>query len=152
MTDAVRHGPLPPVFFLAALLLSLGLHYGMPIATVIAPPLSYFGVVLLVAGLAITITSAGAFARAKTAIRPFQESSTLVTSGFYRYTRNPMYLGMVLVLLGVDVFLGSATPFLVPPLFVWLIQRRFIRREEAMLEERFGDEYRAFRQRVRRWF
>lgn len=151
MTDDVQRGPLPPVFFLVALLLSLGLHYGIPVATVIAPPWSYFGIVLLVAGFTIAIVCAGAFARAKTAIRPFQESSVLVTSGFYRYTRNPMYLGMLLVLLGVDVFLGSISPFLVPPLFVWLIQQRFIRREEAMLEERFGDEYRGFRQRVRRW-
>ena len=151
MTDQCRRGPVPPVFFLAALLLMAALHRALPLATVFVPPWSYPGAVLLVAGLVVTIVSANAFARAGTAIRPFEESSVLVVSGCYRFTRNPMYLGMLLVLLGVAVLLGSATPFLVPLLFAWLIQQRFIRHEEAMLEERFGDEYRAFRARVRRW-
>jgi protein-S-isoprenylcysteine O-methyltransferase Ste14 len=151
MTDPRHRGPVPPVFFLAALLLMAALHYALPLATVIVPPWSYLGAVLVVAGLAMVIVSAGAFARAGTAIRPFEESSALVVSGCYRFTRNPMYLGMLLVLTGVAVLLGSVTPFLLPPMFAWLIQQRFIRHEEAMLEERFGDEYRAFRARVRRW-
>ncbi|NIO84348.1 MAG: hypothetical protein GTN53_27945, partial [Candidatus Aminicenantes bacterium] len=78
--------------------------------------------------------SARLFARAETAIRPFEESTTLVRSGMYRVTRNPMYLGMVLVLLGIALILGSLSTFLLIPLFAWLIQSLFIVHEEAMLE------------------
>ena len=69
----------------------------------------------------------------------------------YRLTRNPMYLGMLTVLTGVAVLTGSLAPFLGPVLFVPVLNSRVIRHEEAMLEAQFGDEYRQFKQSVRRW-
>jgi protein-S-isoprenylcysteine O-methyltransferase Ste14 len=69
----------------------------------------------------------------------------------YRVSRNPMYLGMVVVLLGIAVLFGNISPFISIPIFVWLIQKNFIRLEEAALEKTFGDEYREFKNVVRRW-
>lgn len=69
----------------------------------------------------------------------------------YRITRNPMYLGMVTALTGVALIFGSLSPFSAPVLFVPVLNARVIRHEEHMLEERFGDDYRDFKQSVRRW-
>ena len=150
-TDSRRRGPIPPVFFLLALLAAAALHKLAPVKQLINEPWNFAGLLFIAAGLAIVIVSAGAFARAGTPIRPFEETTTLVTHGCYRFTRNPMYLGMLLVLLGVDVLLGSVTPFIVLPFFMLVIQYRFIVHEEAMLEQKFGDKYREFKARVRRW-
>lgn len=150
-TDDKPRGPVPPVFFLLALLAAIAAHKYIPILQFINTPWNYIGILFIATGLAMAVVSAGAFARAGTAIVPFRESTSLVKHGFYRFTRNPMYLGMVVVLLGVDILLGSLTPFIVVPAFVWVIQRRFVVREEALLEARFGDEYRVYKGRVRRW-
>lgn len=82
---------------------------------------------------------------------PFRESSTLMTDGLYRYTRNPIYVSMVVVLIGFAIAWGSLSPWLVPPLFVAILTRRVIRFEEAMLTETFGEAYLAYCSRVRRW-
>ena len=74
-----------------------------------------------------------------------------MTDGFHRYSRNPMYTGMLISLVGGFVMLGSATPVLLIPLFYWCIRTRFIAYEEQLLESRFGDEYRAYKRRVRRF-
>jgi protein-S-isoprenylcysteine O-methyltransferase Ste14 len=75
----------------------------------------------------------------------------LVVGGFYRYTRNPMYLGMVTALLGVAILLGTLSAFLPIPIFVWIIQKQFIEGEERFLEEIFGGQYLAYKGKVRRW-
>lgn len=142
---------LPPVYFLVAILLIAALHRYVPIATLISPPISYAGLLLIGLGLLVNLVSVRQFAVHATAIKPFEESSALVTGGFFRYTRNPMYVGMVLILIGIAVLLGTLASFLPIPLFVWLIQTHFILREEAMLEQTFGDRYREYRQSARRW-
>jgi protein-S-isoprenylcysteine O-methyltransferase Ste14 len=141
----------PPIYLLLSLIVMTVLHFWYPIARIIEPPYSYAGVVLVVLGIAITATAARGFAKAGTPIIPFELSTALVTSGLYRITRNPMYLGMVVALLGAAVLFGSLTPFLPIPVFVWLIQKRFIEAEERFLEEIFGAQYLAYRNRVRRW-
>ena len=144
-------GPIPPVIFLVFLLVEIALHKCLPVSTVLPSPWNFAGVVLIVAGVLIVIGPASSFSRAGTTIKPFQESSSLVTTGMYRITRNPMYLGMVTVLTGVAALTGSLSAFVMPVLFVPALNSRVIRHEEAMLEERFGEEYRAFKQSVRRW-
>ena len=75
----------------------------------------------------------------------------LLTTGLYRFSRNPIYLGMTLTLLGWGLVLGSLGALLLVPLFPPWIERLFIRTEEAMLEDQFGDAYRAYAARTRRW-
>lgn len=142
---------LPPVWFLTALLLMTGLHYFLPLGVLLPQPARFAGAVLVLTGFFIAGWAARAFSLAGTAIRPFEESTALVTTGLYRVTRNPMYLGMLLVLAGVALLFGTISPWLPVPLFAWLMQSRFIRHEEAMLERTFAEEYIAYKRKVRRW-
>jgi protein-S-isoprenylcysteine O-methyltransferase Ste14 len=115
------------------------------------PPITDLGALLIAIGLGVLVWAAATFARVGTPIKPFEESTHLVTRGMYRVTRNPMYLGMVVFLLGIAVLFGTISPFIPIPLFVWLIQTNIIRFEEAALERTFGDEYKEYKQKVRRW-
>lgn len=109
------------------------------------------GGIILVLGLLMLVTAGGLFKKADTDLIPFKNVSALVTTGVYRYTRNPMYLGMALVLLACAVTVGSATPFIVVPVFMLIIQFRYILPEEAMLRELFPEEFPAYCDKVRRW-
>ena len=142
---------LPPVYLLIAVLLMSGLNYFTPLRTILAAPITYLGIGLIILGFLIVIWPAASFGRAGTPIKPFEESTYLVTDGMYRVTRNPMYLGMVVVLLGVAVLFGTASPFLLVPVFGWIIQTKFVAFEEVLMEETFGDEYIEYKKRVRRW-
>jgi protein-S-isoprenylcysteine O-methyltransferase Ste14 len=92
------------------------------------------------------------FRQNNTTIKPFQKSSYLVKEGIFEYSRNPIYLAMTIVLIGWWIFLGSLTPVSIIPLFTWLIQEKFIKQEEQMLETEFGEEYQEYKATVRRWF
>ena len=142
---------LPPVYFFASLLLMLGLHYVLPGPRIISGLARYLGIVLMGASLGFGLWARLMFLRVGTTVKPFQESSELVVMGPFHVTRNPMYLSMVTLLLGLAILLGSLTPFFVIPLFVLIIDRRFIPVEEGMLEHRFGEFYRNYQARVRRW-
>jgi protein-S-isoprenylcysteine O-methyltransferase Ste14 len=142
---------IPPVWLLLALAAMVVLHFAWPIARILAPPYTYAGIVLVVAGLFISGASAHLFRKIGTPVVPFERSTTLVTDGFYRYTRNPMYLGLTLTLIGVWLLFGTLSPLLALVAFVWIITRNFIRGEERFLEELFGEEYRSYKRRVRRW-
>ncbi|MGD8385312.1 MAG: isoprenylcysteine carboxylmethyltransferase family protein, partial [Lysobacterales bacterium] len=82
---------------------------------------------------------------------PFSPATTLVTGGLYRYTRNPMYLGMTLMLLGMALLLGSVTALAPVAGFARVIHKRFVLPEEAFLEKAFGQAYLDYKLRVRRW-
>jgi len=142
---------IPPVYLIVALLAMAALHYLAPVAHFVAPPYSYLGLVPLAGGLVMAMTASNAFRRAGTPVVPFERSTTLVTSGLFRFTRNPMYLGMLLILAGIALLFGTASPLVVIPLFAWAIQRNFIVGEERFLEEIFGAEYLSYKRRVRRW-
>jgi protein-S-isoprenylcysteine O-methyltransferase Ste14 len=142
---------LPPVWYLLALGAMWALDRMVPGMRIIPSPYRWLGAVPLVAGLTLGMTGARLFRRAGTGVVPFSEVTALVTTGPYRFTRNPMYLGLVLSLLGVAAMFGTATPWLVVPVFAAWIHWRFVRQEEAMLEQRFGAEYLAFKARVPRW-
>lgn len=144
-------GPYPPIILLVFLMLQYALHKWLPVATVLSSPWNLAGIALIVAGVLVVVMPATAFSKAGTTIKPFKESSALVRTGMYRITRNPMYLGMVTALTGAAVLYGSLSTIIAPVLFVPVLNTRVIRHEEDMLEERFGDDYRDFRQSVRRW-
>lgn len=128
-----------------------GLHFTLPIAHILAPAYAYGGGLLIVIGIVVVVWAARQFQRAGTAIKPFETSSALVTDGPYRYSRNPMYLGLVIALTGMGIALGTLSPFVVIPVFIWLIRRQFIQHEEAALERTFGSAYTEYKRQVRRW-
>jgi len=146
-----RHRIVPPIYFFAALLMMVGLHLYVPIDTLIYSPFHLVGWLFVALGLSLALWAAGLFRIVGTPIRPFQQSTMLVITGVYSITRNPMYLGMVLVLLGMGLLLGTVAAFVPIPLFVWQIQRKFVVPEEAFLEGLFGQPYVGYKSRVRRW-
>lgn len=125
-----------------------------PIVELISSPWSRLGYLVISVGILLDFWSLGLFFKADTTFHPLKlhETSSLVTDGMYRLTRNPMYLGLALILTGWAILLSQLTPFFLLPLFVWLINSQQIQHEERVLEEKFGDVYRAYKNRVRRWF
>ena len=102
-------------------------------------------------GLGLIGSALGLFFRSKTRPEPWRAASFLVAAGPYRYTRNPMYLGMTLVGLAVAIAFASLSAALLALLAALIVDRVVIGREEAYLARRFGEEYQAYCQRVRRW-
>lgn len=138
---------------LVAAALMWALHRSLPLARWIAPPWNRLGSVPALVGLAIAAAAIGRFHRAQTTTDPMDpgKASHLVTDGVFRMSRNPMYLGLTLLLTGWAVWLGSASPWLVPPLFAIVITVVQIVPEERALAQRFGDSYLAYQRRVARW-
>lgn len=153
MSATVEKKPLvvPPVYLLLFILGQVAIHRYWPLAQLFDGPVRYAGLILLAGGVFFAVWGVRAFIRADTAFRPMEESTTLVTHGLYRFTRNPMYLGMIQVLMGVCLLLGSLSPWLLIPGFVLIIRNVFILSEEAMMERTFGEQYRSYRSGVRRW-
>jgi protein-S-isoprenylcysteine O-methyltransferase Ste14 len=142
---------MPPLGLLIAVLSMLGLHYLYPVTQVVPRFWPLFGLFPLGLGLALSYAAENQFRRASTTVQPFEESSQLVVDGLYCYSRNPMYLGMALILLGVAFLLGSLTPFGMIVLFVIWIHFQFIRREERMLFTQFGQDWLEYKEKVRCW-
>lgn len=144
----------PPVIvaFVAALLMwgvsvaSTGLSFTFSGARLVA-------LAFLLVGVLIAVTGASTFARAGTTTDPLNpdRASVLVTHGIYRYTRNPMYLGMASILTGWAFFLGNVASLLLVLPFVVFMTEYQIKREESALEKMFGDEYASYKASVRRW-
>jgi protein-S-isoprenylcysteine O-methyltransferase Ste14 len=143
--------PLPPVYFLGAIILSIAVHFLLPLRQIFDYPWRLVGFLPLFAGIVLILFADQDFKKHKTTVKPFQKSSALVTAGVFGISRNPMYLGMTLILLGIASLLGSTAPFMVALLFPLLMDRSFIDVEEEMLEDTFGAQFREYRERVRRW-
>ncbi|HUA77361.1 MAG TPA: isoprenylcysteine carboxylmethyltransferase family protein, partial [Acetobacteraceae bacterium] len=109
------------------------------------------GLVPVLIGVLLAMSAFVRFRLAGTTVRPDRASSALVVRGPYRFTRNPMYLGMTLAYGGVALAAQSLWALLLLPAVLWLIRTRVIAREEAFLRERFGDAYVEYQSRVRRW-
>ena len=142
---------LPPAYLGAALAAMIVVHFVAPAVHLLSFPVTLTGLGPICAGVALNIAADRAFKALGTTVRPFERSKALVTTGVFALSRNPMYLGMVLILLGAALLLGTLTPFVVVVLFAILLDVRFIRAEERMLAEAFGDDWCAYRRRVRRW-
>lgn len=159
MTDANRRGArvrlLPPLVFLVPLLagIVLGrlLPWRLPSAGVWPTVLTAVGIALLAAGLGLMAWAAVVMWRHETTVIPWGHVDHLVTGGPFGLARNPIYVGDVLVYLGVTLVAGTWWPLVILPLPLLVMQRLVIAREEAYLLERFGEPYAAYCARVRRW-
>jgi protein-S-isoprenylcysteine O-methyltransferase Ste14 len=141
----------PPLIFLGGLAVGFGLEALLPSASLPGALRWVLGGLLLVAGLTLLGSFNAAFRRKDTAVEPWKPTTAIVTSGPYRLTRNPAYLGMALVYLGI-VLLSESLWVLVPlPFVLAVIDRGVIAREERYLERKFGAEYTDYKTRVRRW-
>jgi protein-S-isoprenylcysteine O-methyltransferase Ste14 len=142
---------LPTHYLLIAILSMIALHCFSPLVKVISTPWTLLGLLPLVSGVVINLIADNAFHKANTTVKPFQQSTSLITDGVFRYSRNPMYLGFLLVLIGIAILFGSLSPWFVVPIFAFQMDKVFVRVEERMLEEKFGPSWVAYKEKVRRW-
>ncbi len=143
----------PPVVGLLVAATMAGTAYAFLPIPIPATAKAAAAIVIALIGAAIDLAGLIAFRRAKTTINPLkpQNSSSLVTGGIYRYTRNPMYLGMLAFLLAWSAYLAQPLALLGPLAFVLYINRFQIIPEERVLAGLFGEEFTAYTNRVRRW-
>ena len=141
----------PPVYFGLAVLVQLALDYYFPIRPLI--PFEWLSVstFLFAGGALLGAFALSEFRRNDTPHDPYATAKQLVTTGVYRFSRNPMYLGLSLILAGLAWRLGSLGPWLMVPLFMALMEVAFIRPEERRLTTAFGDAYTQYRRQTRRW-
>ena len=145
---------IPPVAQFLAILIAMwliarftpGLSFDIPARRVLAVIVSFFGGV-------VAIPAVAAFRSAETTVDPRDphKASRLVVEGVYRFSRNPMYLGLLCLLLGWGTWLSNLTAFACIPLFVWSMNRLQIQPEERAMAAQFGEEYRTYMKSVRRW-
>jgi protein-S-isoprenylcysteine O-methyltransferase Ste14 len=141
----------PPIWLVFGLITIFTLNELMPGVRFTSSLGQIVGGLILFVGLVLLLLAGGLFKRAGTDLVPFKNVSALVTSGIYRYTRNPMYLGMTAILLGCGITVGAALSLVVAPVFMVIIELRFIRPEEEMLRGLFPQEFPQYCTRVRRW-
>jgi protein-S-isoprenylcysteine O-methyltransferase Ste14 len=139
------------VYFVLSIALIGAMHFWWPLYWFMQPPLNFCGLILVVAGIAMSARGSGQFREAGTPVIPFEQSTALVTTGLYRFTRNPMYLGMIIALLGIAIVSGTVGALVPIVIFISIIEFRFIRPEERLLEGLFGNSFRVYRKSVRRW-
>jgi len=129
------------------------LHSLLPIARLIDPPWHRLGLLLMVAGVGVAATAFMHFQRVGTTVDPRNpaKASRLVTDGVFAWSRNPMYLGLLLALAGLAVMFGTIGPWLVPPLFVVAVTILQIKPEERVLGTLFGQAYVDYCRGTGRW-
>ena len=111
----------------------------------------WLGLTLLAAAALLTLGAVREFSRSRTTIIPHLDPKALITGGIFRYTRNPIYLADLLILLGLSLIWGKPLGLLLAPPFAWLLQKRFILGEEARLRAAFGDAFERYAAGTRRW-
>jgi protein-S-isoprenylcysteine O-methyltransferase Ste14 len=127
-------------------------HRWVPVALVPdAPWLTWPALALIAAGVALALSAVLTFRGAGTHVNPRKPATTVVAHGPFRFTRNPMYVAMATVYLGVTALVNSLWPLLLFPPAVWIVGRYMIAREEAYLERKFGHAYLDYKAKVRRW-
>jgi len=141
----------PPFIALFYLLVAIGLDYFLSTKKIILAPYNLIGILIIIGGIILMITAVLLFKKEGTPKNPFKKPTVMITSGPYKFTRNPMYVGVTMVSLGIAVYFGTVIMFLAPLAFFLTINFTFIPREEKILETLFGQKYLDYEKKVRRW-
>jgi protein-S-isoprenylcysteine O-methyltransferase Ste14 len=146
--------PWPPILLLALIALGIALQWLVPLPWIYglaALEATVLGVTMIVAAFAIDIWAALVFRGHKTTIMPNRGSTRLVTGGPFRFSRNPIYVGNLMVVAGLGLVLANPWLLILAPVLGFALHNLAIRREERHLEALFGGEWRDYKARVRRW-
>lgn len=141
----------PPTHFYFYLALSALLHFTIPIKQLIEMPANLSGIILFVTGAVLNIWTDQLFKKYQTTVKPDEKPSVLLTNGPFAISRNPMYLGMTLFLIGEGILLGSLSSFSGALFFIAAMEFVFIPQEEKTMKQTFGIDYEDYKKRVRRW-
>lgn len=139
----------PPLVFLAALGIGWFLNWLVPL--LLPSPWHIAGGIVIFAGFSLGSWGVHALHRAGTSVRPDHPVTTLVTDGPYRYTRNPLYIGLTTIYLGIALSTGVMWLLVTLAPVLAMVHWKIVRREEDFLEAKFGEAYRDYKTRVRRW-
>lgn len=143
----------PPIYMVAfgGLMFLLAEHY--PIMTLLDAPMNKIAYAFAGIALLLDLSALALFFLSKTTPNPIkpENANIIVTKGMYRFSRNPMYLGLLFWLIAWSIHLSVLSPFLLLPVFIWVLTVQQILPEEEILEKKFGDSYISYKQRVRRW-
>ncbi len=142
---------LPPTLFLICLI-GMGIFWWwLPLQNWLNFPWTLLGFIPFVIGLSLAIMGSNLFNKIGTNIKTFNDPDILVTENLFRYSRNPMYLGFVVALMGIAILLGTASAWLFVILFFIVTDRWYIQFEETVMENKFGEQYTAYKKQTRRW-
>lgn len=143
----------PPIYMLFFATIMWLLDNSMPIVQIIPETWQLLGLGLIVVAILLDLWSLTLFFLSHTTPNPIKPENTseLVIRGMYRFSRNPMYLGLLTMLIGWAIYLGSLIAFFILPLFVITLNIQQIKPEEEVLEKKFGEAYLAYKRRVRAW-
>ncbi len=141
----------PPLIFLGYLVSAFVLHWAVPFPTPWTWPMRILGALLLAAGIALVGTAFSEMRKAHTTPDARQPTTALVTDGPYRFTRNPIYLGFVLIYLGFTFLAGTLWGLLLSPFLIGTVTSSIVHAEEIYLEKKFEDTYRGYKSHIRRW-
>jgi len=136
---------------LAGIITQLLIGYIAPVEPLLSATWQYIGIALMVLGFATILLMARSFRKHETTIIPDGQPSTLMEGGLFAYSRNPIYVAMAVLLIGSGLAIGHIAALIVVPLFVLLVQQIWIVKEEENLEAEFGQIYRNYKIKVRRW-
>ena len=141
----------PPLIYGVAFIVGWLIHRAFPVPVLPETLARWIGVVFVLVSIPVAITAFRAMIRSQTSFDPRKPTTAIVTEGPFRYSRNPLYVSLTLLYLGVALLINALwIVLLVAPVLV-AMQRGVIAREEAYLERKFGDEYLSYKTRVRRW-
>lgn len=142
----------PPLLYAAAFVIVLALRWFWPLPLLGHAVALSAGVSMIVLGVAIAMAGRRALQAAATNVHPMRPTTAIVTSGPYRFSRNPLYVALTIVFLGLALVFNTAWGFVVLVPLVVTMHCGVVRREERYLERKFGDVYRQYRSKVRRYF
>lgn len=141
----------PPTIEFFLLIIALALNFTIPIRKIIPFPTNLTGIPIIILGLLIAIWGNATFQRNNVELIPGSKSIRLVKSGPFTFSRNPMYLGMVLLALGVALLLGNLSAFILPIVHFIYLNSYMIPFEETLMERTFRTSYEDYKRKVRRW-
>jgi protein-S-isoprenylcysteine O-methyltransferase Ste14 len=141
----------PPLYFAAGFAAGLALDRLVPLDLPAMQTVAVIGWTLIAVAVVVVGSAIFLFRTARTSLLPYRPATAFVTGGPYRFSRNPMYLSLVLAYTGLSFIFQILGPLLVLPAVIWLVQELVIRAEEKHLRQQFGEQYIRYTCRVRRW-
>jgi protein-S-isoprenylcysteine O-methyltransferase Ste14 len=141
----------PPIVVLLFIAIAYFLGRFLPIPFAVPSVLRTAGLLIGFAGFLLGIAASIEFSRTHTTLNPHGPARQLVTSGIYRMSRNPIYLGFLLMLLGLPLYSGSYWGVILSPSYVFVMNHLVLQHEEAYLQRKFKEAYARYASRVRRW-
>lgn len=147
----MKNKKLPPFYFFIFILITGISSFFLRQQTIIVYPYNLSGLLPLIAGIILNLVADKQFKEFSTTVKPFEKPSALIDKGIYSISRNPMYIGMFLIISGIALTLSSLISLVLPVIFIFLMKKIFIDAEEKSLIETFGEKYKDYCSKTRRF-